>query len=97
MDRSFAPFAAGRHTHAMMIRIGAACAITLLALAPGFAETKTTPKAGDTPAAVPSPTPPANAPAPVSSPPELSHQDMVEEQERRDREAQAERDRDDQD
>lgn len=45
--------------------------------------------------------PASQPPQPVSQPPatgpqEMSHQAMVEEQERRDREAQAERDRDDQ-
>ncbi|MEO7053864.1 MAG: hypothetical protein ABI191_02730 [Rhizomicrobium sp.] len=41
-------------------------------------------------------TPPSAPPAPAASPEEISHQAMVEEQERRDRETEAERDRDDQ-
>jgi hypothetical protein len=39
---------------------------------------------------------PPTPPAPAADPDEISHQAMVEEQERRDREEQAERDRDDQ-
>jgi hypothetical protein len=40
--------------------------------------------------------PPPTSQTPMASPDEISHQAMVEEQERRDREEQAERDRDDQ-
>ena len=79
-----------------MIRIGLACAGVLLMLQAGFAQTDAPPQAGQTPPASVSSSPPAAAPAPQSVPPEISHEEMVKEQERRDREEEAERDRDDQ-
>jgi len=65
----------------------------LLAAVPANAQTPNLPKAPEKPpqAAVPAPSPPP----PAATPEETAHQEMVEEQKRRDREAEAERDRDD--
>jgi hypothetical protein len=77
--------------------IGAAVLGFCLLALPVFAQgSKAAASAGDkTPSAVSTkpPPPPQN---PAKSPEEIAHQAMVEEQERRDRAAEAERDRDDQ-
>ncbi|MBN9545604.1 MAG: hypothetical protein J0I19_09030 [Alphaproteobacteria bacterium] len=73
-----------------------------LAVIPAIAQTPNPPPGaekrdtGKSPQAARPAGPPAPAPqTPAAHPEELSHQAMVEEQERRDREAEAERDRDD--
>jgi hypothetical protein len=91
----------GHQYRAMRVSlVGAAWFGLWLAASPAFAQISGAPdvRAGDkAPAAgsntAPSPPTPST---PVTSPNEMSHQAMVEEQERRDREEAAERDRDDQ-
>jgi hypothetical protein len=74
----------------------ALCLGFCLVALPGFAQAPASPKGVEkTPDANPPAAPRPPAP-PAASPDEISHQAMVEEQERRDREEQAERDRDDQ-
>jgi len=78
-------------------RIGAIAWVFWTVAMPANAQTTTVPQPGEKPAG---PTPPATMPRspqpPATEPEKISHQAMVEEQERRDREAEAERDRDDQ-
>jgi hypothetical protein len=81
-----------------IVLMGAACLGFWLAAAPSIAQTPGPPKSIQGAPKVPAPatpSPPVPQP-PVAGSEEMSHQAMVEEQERRDREEQAERDRDDQ-
>lgn len=87
----------GAHHSAPMkkFRIGAIGLGFWLAASHAMAQPSSPPKGPGKPPQIAAPKPPPAPPAPASTPDEMSHQAMVEEQERRDREAEAERDRND--